>query len=45
MRHTDLFWKVDFDKKTISGEAVIRFDIVAEEIERIVSLLSIWICV
>lgn len=39
-RHTDLFWNVNFDKQNISGEAILHFDIVAKEIERIVS--SCW---
>lgn len=38
LKHVDLFWNVDFDKQTISGEAVYHFNIVAKEIERIVSL-------
>lgn len=37
-RHTDLFWNVIFDKQVINGEAVLHFDIVAKEIERIVSM-------
>lgn len=37
-RHTELFWNVDFDKQTIGGEAILHFDIVAKEIERIVSM-------
>lgn len=36
-RHVDLKWNVDFTTETISGEAVLRFDIVAKEIEQIVS--------
>lgn len=39
-RHVDLFWNVDFANKTVSGEAVLRFDIVANEIEQIVSTQS-----
>ncbi|XP_031633949.1 uncharacterized protein LOC116347493, partial [Contarinia nasturtii] len=34
-RHTELFWNVDFDNQMISGEAILHFDIVAKEIERI----------
>lgn len=37
-RHTDLFWNVDFDKQCLSGEAILHFNIVAKEIERIVSM-------
>lgn len=37
-KHIDLVWNVDFDKQTISGEAVLHFEIVAKEIERIVSI-------
>lgn len=33
----DLVWNVNFEKQVISGEAVLHFDIVAKEIERIVS--------
>lgn len=36
-RHVELFWNVDFNKQTISGEAILHFDIVAKEIDRIVS--------
>lgn len=35
-RHVDIFWNVDFDSQTLSGEAVLQFDIVAKEIESIV---------
>lgn len=38
-KHIDLFWNVDFNKQTISGEAILHFEIVAREIERIVSTL------
>lgn len=33
----DLVWNVNFERQVISGEAVLHFDIVAKEIERIVS--------
>lgn len=36
-RHVDLFWNIDFDTETINGEVVLHFDIVAKEIERVVS--------
>lgn len=39
-KHVDLIWDVDFNKQTISGEAILHFDIVAKEIERIVSSCS-----
>lgn len=39
-RHVDLFWNVDFASETISGEVLLHFDIVAKEIEQIVS----WTC-
>lgn len=35
-RHVDIFWNVDFDSQTLSGEVVLQFDIVAKEIENIV---------
>lgn len=38
-KHIDLFWNVDFNKQTISGEAILYFEIVAREIECIVSTL------
>lgn len=38
-RHVDLFWNVDFDTQTLSGEAVLHFDIIAKEIENIVRTL------
>lgn len=37
-KHVELFWNVDFNKKTISGEAILHFEIVAKEVERIVSM-------
>lgn len=37
IRHIDLFWAVDFATKTISGDAVYRFQIIDKEIEKIVS--------
>lgn len=42
-KHIDLVWNVDFDKQTISGEAVLHFEIVAKEIERIVSIEFLWL--
>lgn len=36
-RHVDLKWNVDFTAETISGDAVLTFDIIAKEIEQIVS--------
>lgn len=38
-RHVDLFWNVDFETQTLSGEAVLHFDIIAKEIENIVRTL------
>lgn len=37
IRHMDLVWNVNFDEQVISGEATLRVEIVAKEIERIVS--------
>lgn len=42
MKHVELFWDVDFNKQTISGEAILHFNIVAKEIERIVSLRHVY---
>uniref|UniRef100_U5EZH8 Leukotriene A(4) hydrolase n=1 Tax=Corethrella appendiculata TaxID=1370023 RepID=U5EZH8_9DIPT len=44
IKHIDLIWNVNFDKKTLSGVATIHFDILAQSIEKIlldVSDLSI----
>lgn len=35
-RHADITWNVDFDTKTLVGEVVWHFDIIAKEIEHIV---------
>lgn len=40
-RHIELFWNVDFKKETISGEAILHFNIVAKEIEHIVSVFFV----
>lgn len=36
-RHVDLLWNIDFASETVSGEVLLHFDIVAPEIDRIVS--------
>lgn len=40
-KHVELLWNVDFNKQTISGEAILHFEIVAKEVERIVSIVSL----
>lgn len=36
-RHADLFWNIDFATETVNGEVLLHFDIIAEEIDQIVS--------
>lgn len=46
-RHIEFFWNVDFTSETVSGEVLLHFDIVANEIDQIVSIkistLPAWI--